>query len=408
MKKRIGIIGFGEMGKRHGLEFREATQGLIELAGVVEPDDAMYRRGCEWNNMQPPRYASVGELLAKASLDGALITSPNHTHNQNLREFKGLEIPVLVEKPLDTNVESVAELVRFAASYKGKIIVDHVMRYAPIIRRARQLVEEGKLGRLASFQFEHREECGPFHTFRRTRKTGGGQMIEKATHDLDVMLYLFDSTPKRVSMIARQQSCGGDKPNDLHCPACGERLTCPSAHWGSNTDTEGLKDIARSNDLCVHAKEMDVADNEVSLIELSSGAFGTYSQSFFCHMNGHSRIYKVLGAEGAMCVTLSAEDPGYRGLIHYYPRDRSGEQEVFSYEYFNKIHYNGGPYVARHFLDLMRGAETTPFTTVNQAFVAEALGFAAMKSADEEQQFVKVEAVVPDDLKQIYASTYRN
>ena len=45
MKKRVGIIGFGEMGKRHGLEFREATSGGIEIAGVVEPDDLLYQRG---------------------------------------------------------------------------------------------------------------------------------------------------------------------------------------------------------------------------------------------------------------------------------------------------------------------------------------------------------------------------
>ena len=56
MTKKIGIIGFGEMGKRHGLEFREATKGNIEICGVVEPDDMMYQRGCEWNgNPDIPR-----------------------------------------------------------------------------------------------------------------------------------------------------------------------------------------------------------------------------------------------------------------------------------------------------------------------------------------------------------------
>jgi hypothetical protein len=107
-----------------------------------------------------------------------------------------------------------------------------------------------------------------------------------------------------------------------------------------------------------------------------------------------------------MCITLSAEDPTYRGLLHYYPRGQEGEKEVFDYDYFNRIHYNGGPYVARHFYNLMCGIETEPFTNVNQAFVAEALGFAAMKAA-EEGRFMFVETLVPDDLKNTYRSTYQ-
>jgi hypothetical protein len=43
MKKKIGIVGFGEMGKRHGREFQEATFGQIEIAGVVESNDDMER-----------------------------------------------------------------------------------------------------------------------------------------------------------------------------------------------------------------------------------------------------------------------------------------------------------------------------------------------------------------------------
>jgi len=405
MKKRIGIAGFGEMGKRHGLEFREATQGLIELAGVVEPNDAMYERGCEWNDMRVPRFDSVGEMLDKTDLDGALIASPNHAHLENLREFKDQTFPLMIEKPLETSIETVSEVLRFAADYRGKIMVDHVMRYAPIIRRARRMIEEGRLGKLASFQFTHREECNPLHNFRRTRRTGGGQIIEKATHDLDVMLFLFDSLPTNVAMITRQQHCGGDKSNALHCSECGERLTCPSSCHRNREHSVGLKDVEGSNDLCVYAKEVDIADNETCLIALANGTFGTYSQTYFCRMPGHSRIYEIIGVEGAMTITLSAEDPGYHGLLKYYPRGQDGETEVFDYDYFGRIHYNGGPYVARHFLDLMTHSDAVPFTTVEQAFVAEALGFAAMAAADEER-FIAIAEVIPEDLRPVYASTY--
>jgi len=404
MRKRIGIVGFGEMGKRHGLEFREATQGLIEIAGVVEPSDEMYSRGCEWNQVSIPRYASISEMLTGGGLDGALITSPNHFHLENLREFEGQEIPILLEKPLDTSLDKVAEIVRFAEGYRGAIVVDHVMRYAPIIRRARQIVAEGRLGRLASFQFTQRTSASAFHTFRRTIHGGGSQMIEKATHDLDVMLFLCGALPKRVAMISRQQFIGGTKSNDLHCFECEERLDCRGAKIDQKI-SRGVKDINIEDDLCIYAEAVDVPDNEACLIELENGVFGTYAHTYFYDINGHSRIYELIGLEGALTLQLSAGDPAHRGILRFHQDNKSGEAETFEYDYCGRIHYNGGPYLARHFYDLMCDTTREAFTTVNQAFVAEALGFAAMKAAQEDR-YVAVDTIIPPDLRAAYASAY--
>ncbi len=396
MIKRIGIIGFGEMGKRHGLEFREATKGMIEIAGVVEPDDDMYRRGCEWNELDSiPRFATVRELLEKAQPDGVIISSPNFTHLENLKELAGCRIPILLEKPLDVSLEKVADIVRFARTYGAPIVVDHVMRYAPVIRKARELIEAGKLGKTCSFDFVQRGCTGMFHNFRRTREGGGSHIIEKATHDLDVMLFLTGAEPLEVSMISAQQVVGGNRPNDLSCPDCPDKMTCRHAYL--KTGRNGVVDVGSRDMLCVFAKEVDVPDNETCLIKLSGGIFGTYSHSYIGSIPGHSRIYEILGSEGALYITLAREN-GYIGEIKYYPFNDSGSSEVFNFEYFNKIHYYGGPYVARHFYNLMCGTEKQPFTTVEQAFAAEALGFAAMRSAETGSRFVRISEVVPLDL----------
>ena len=398
MKKRIGIVGFGEMGKRHGLEFYEATHGGIEICGVVEPDDLMYRRGCEWNGIEGiPRFATVEELLSKASPDGVIIASPNFTHLENLRRMEGASIPVLIEKPLDTSLEKIAEIVRFARKYPAPIVVDHVMRYAPVIRKARELIEQGKLGRICSFEFSQRTGIGMFHTFRRTQRGGGGHMIEKATHDLDVMLYLTGAKPLAVSMLSAQHVVGGTKPDDLTCLDCPDAQECPYANLG-RISSAGIRDVSILNKLCVFAKEVDVPDNEACLIRMSGGVFGTYSHTYFCDMPGHTRLYEIVGTKGALYITLAKEER-YLGEVKFFPFDGKGTVETSTFEYFNKIHYNGGPYVARHFLDLMCGKTSTPFTTVEQAFTAEALGFAAMRSSAEQSRFVTIDEMIPADMK---------
>jgi len=386
MKKKLGIIGFGEMGKRHGLEFRESSKGEIEISGVVEPDDNMYRRGCEWNHLDNiPRYSTIPELLEKGKPDGIIISSPNFTHLEKLKQLKGLNIPVLLEKPLDTTLEKVAEIVRFSREYAGPIVVDHVMRYAPIIQKARELIESNRLGKICSFQFSQRHSISMFHTFRRTKAGGGGYIIEKATHDLDVMLYLTGAKPLSVSTVSKQQVAGGDLPDDLTCPECPKRISCRYA-------------AVNHKNLCVFAKSVDIPDNEVCTILLSKNIFGTYSHAYFCKMPGHSRDYEVIGTEGALTIKLSKED-GRGGEIRLFPYDDRNSVEKYEFDYCSKIHYFGGPFVVKHFYNLMCGVETKPFTTVEQAFTAELLGFAAMKSAEESSRFVALDEIVPADLR---------
>ena len=49
LMKAIGIVGFGEMGKRNGHELMNVTGGMVKIAAVVEPDDTKYKEGCEYN-----------------------------------------------------------------------------------------------------------------------------------------------------------------------------------------------------------------------------------------------------------------------------------------------------------------------------------------------------------------------
>ncbi len=400
MKKRIGIIGFGEMGKRHGLEFWESSKGEISIAGVVDPDDDMYANGCDWNNRKDiPRYSSVDELLDKENPDGILIVSPNFTHYENLKKLRGRTLPVLLEKPLDTSLEKISDIVRFAREYKGPVIVDHVMRYAPVIQKGRELVEAGKLGRLCTFNFTQRTGIGMYHTFRRTIEKGGSHIIVKATHDLDCLIYITASKPLAASMISARHVVGGDKPNDLTCDHCPEIMECKYAHVGRKLQGNArIKDVSILNRLCVFAKEIDVPDDEVCTIKLSGGIFGTYSHSYFCDMPGHSRLYEIIGTDGALYITLAKEN-SYEGEVKYYPFNDRNTIETFTFGYSSKIHYYGGPFVVKHFYDLMCGRETRPFSSVESAYTAEILGMAAMKSSRENNRFVDLMEIVPEDLR---------
>ena len=71
----------------------------------------------------------------------------------------------------------------------------------------------------------------------------------------------------------------------------------------------------------------------------------------------------------------------------------------------NYCRKEGTPSELLHFYDLVCDPTREVFTTVNQAFVAEALEFAAMKAAQEDR-YVAVDTIIPPDLRAAYASAY--
>jgi predicted dehydrogenase len=365
--KKVCIVGFGGMGMRHAKDLVEFTDGQIEIAGVLEPSDASYERGCTWMGARPARFFSIPEMLDRCKPDGAVISTPNYLHLECLLEFAGRNIPLILEKPLDTNLEKVSRIVAFAEKYAAPIMVHHVMRYSPIVLKAKEIIDSGAIGEVGGFQFcQFAGGGGMFHNFRRTFKTGGGQLLEKATHDFDVLLFLTGATPSRVAATCRRRVFGGDKPNDLTCSKCPEITTCEYAEKQTANENE----TTSTNDLCVYAREIDIYDLESCLIELDNGVIGTYSECFFAKAP-FTRRYEFNCTRGFLSIDFSA-----RQL--YWTNGQ--QEETLKFDYEGRIHYNGAPGVAKHFLELMQGRTTAVHSPVDEAYAAELISFAAYQS----------------------------
>lgn len=373
--KKVCIIGLGEMGKRHAKDLLEFSDNKINIAGVFDPSDASYARACKWIGKEPERFGTIEEMLKKVNPDGCVISSPNYLHLDCLNKFRGKIIPLILEKPLDTSLEKVAQVVRFAEEYQAPIMVHHVMRYAPIVTKAKELIDTGKIGKLAGFEMSQFIHGSMFHNFRRTFRTGGGQLLEKATHDFDILLFLAGAMPKKVGAICKRQRYGGDKPNDLRCSKCDEVSDCEY----SLVQAANSNDTVSKDDLCVFAKEIDIYDFESCLIELENGISGTYSECFFSK-SPFSRRYEFIGTGGFISIDFSAKK--------IYIANDDGEEE-FYFDYEGRIHYNGAPGVTRHFLELMEGKIDKVISPVSDAFAAELISFAAYKS-NELEEFVNV------------------
>jgi predicted dehydrogenase len=402
----VGIIGFGGRGGHVGQTAERATGGLMHTVAVVDPSDERFAQACEEYQCRPNRYPTVPEMLANEVLDVVIIGSPNEFHLANLQGMQGSRIPVFVEKPLDSTWERICEVVRFTRAYPAAVMVGHCMRYAPILQKAKELIAQGAIGRVRSAHFI--QYChygnGMFHNWRREKHRSGTMMLEKATHDLDVMQWLLDARPVSVFSSAKQMVFGGDKSPDLRCRDCADRMTCPESTTNIMQRWVGeyaFDEIRHMDDLCPFSSIVDVPDDEICLIQYDTGIHGTYSQVFYSPRSFHHRDYQIVGDLGAMDIDLGAE---FGGKITLCPRyGTTSDRYEYHFDYLMRNHYNGDGAMTQHLYQVATGV-AQPHTTIDQAFLAEALGYASVISA-EEGRVVSLRELVPDDLADALTQT---
>ena len=181
---RIAVAGAGLIGARH-IEHvvREAT-----LCAVVDPAPAgkaaAERHGVPW-------YPRLGALFDADRPDGVVVATPNRLHVETGLECVLAGVPALIEKPIADDPDSAETLVRAAEDADVPLLVGHHRRHNPLIRRARAMIDEGRLGTIvaASAQCWLYKPADYFDVNWR-REPGAGPVLLNLIHDIDLLRHL--------------------------------------------------------------------------------------------------------------------------------------------------------------------------------------------------------------------------
>ncbi len=182
---RIAVVGAGLVGRRH----LEAIAGAGQRVGaVVDPDE---RSQALAERFQAPRFTSLSQMIDAGVADGVVIATPNQAHVPNGLDCVAAGLPILVEKPLATDVADGARLVEAAENAGVAVLVGHHRRHNPLIRKAREEIEAGALGRLIAVHgmFWLVKPDDYFEAAWR-REEGAGPIFINLIHDVDLLRHL--------------------------------------------------------------------------------------------------------------------------------------------------------------------------------------------------------------------------
>ena len=125
-------------------------------------------------------------------LDGVIVATPPATHFAVAVKALNAGLYALVEKPLATTVEDAEAMV--AASSGNRLMVGHTFEYNPAVRRLREIIDSGVLGRILYID-SARLNLGLY-------QRDVNVIWDLAPHDISIATYLLDELPVSTSVWA--------------------------------------------------------------------------------------------------------------------------------------------------------------------------------------------------------------
>lgn len=203
----VGAGGFGGF-------IAEATSALPRIAfravADVDPDRAA-SLAARLGSRSVERWH---DLLEAEDVDVLVVSTPPGTHAEIARAALKAGRHVFCEKPLATAPADADELADLAETTGTVLVVDHVLRYNPILHALLRL-RGSLLGDLQRFCFENDaadEDLGPDHWFWDTSRSGG-ILVEHGVHFFDAASMLVEQPATSVQATAAHRD--GDGPVDL-------------------------------------------------------------------------------------------------------------------------------------------------------------------------------------------------
>src|SRR5262249_13017123 len=220
----LGFIGFGLIGKRHVLDFREQPDTTMVTVAEVHRgrrDEAVALMG---GSARP--CGDFRELLDSRDVDAVVVSTPDHWHSLMTMMACAAGKDVYVEKPLSLFVREGRWMTDVARRHKRLGQVGTQQRSGPHYQKARELVRSGHIGRVVAVRTWYYRNVMPgfgsppdgdpppgldydlwlgpapkrpynpnrsIYHFRWFWDYSGGQMTNLGQHSLDIVHWFLDA-----------------------------------------------------------------------------------------------------------------------------------------------------------------------------------------------------------------------
>lgn len=182
MKMKVGIIGFGKMGKIRMNVINNLPDLSLEGICDIVPPEQNESRNCEF-------YKNYHDLL-KTDIDAVFVSTPNKFTPEIVISALNNKKHVFCEKPPGRNLNDIRAIIKAEQRNKGlKLKFGFNHRYHGAVMEAKSIVESGRLGRILWMRGIYGKSGGvDFEKQWRSNKeiAGGGILLDQGIHMIDL------------------------------------------------------------------------------------------------------------------------------------------------------------------------------------------------------------------------------
>ncbi|HYC02203.1 MAG TPA: Gfo/Idh/MocA family oxidoreductase [Azospirillaceae bacterium] len=203
-RPRLGFLGVGWIGRHRMQAIVEG--GLVEVAGIADPSPDCTAEALK---LAPAASAcgSLEELLA-LGLDGVVIATPSAQHAEQSIQALEAGAAVFCQKPLGRTEAEVRAVIDAARTADRLLAVDLSYRFTEGMRRIREIVQSGGIGRVHAVDLTFHNAYGPDKPwFYDPALSGGGCVMDLGVHLVDLALWTLGFPAVRA--VDSRLSAGG-------------------------------------------------------------------------------------------------------------------------------------------------------------------------------------------------------
>jgi len=355
---KYGIIGAGTMAREHILNI-----SLIENAEVValsDPHEASLNQCKDILKKKVPCFKNHQDMIKENLVDVYLISSPNFTHIEILKDVIKTKKHILVEKPLCTNTKDCLEIKKLTKDYPSLFWTAMEYRYMPPVAKFIDEIHNKTIGELKTLTI--REHRFPFlkkiNNWNRFEKNTGGTLVEKCCHFFDLMRLIAKSKP--ISVYAS----GAQDVNHL------------------DEEYDG--------------KKPDIIDNAYVIVNFENGVRSLLELCMFAENSDMQEELVATGNKGKIETSVPSNESGkISSNLRIGMRD--GKTRLETIEVDKKIleagHHHGSTYYEHlAFINAVKN-KLNPEVSLKDGLIAVAVGEAAEKSI-KLKRLVKLEEII--------------
>ena len=309
---RVGMIGTGFVSDLHAAAFAMVPEA--EVVAVASRTPGKAKRFAEQRGI-PKAFEDYRAVLDLKGVDVVTVAIPNDLHAEVTLAAAAAGKHVICEKPLCRTMAEADRMIEACKAAGVLLMYAEELCFAPKYVRAKQLVDEGAVGR-AFLVKQSEEHFGPHEPwFWDVNRSGGGVLLDMGCHSVEYARWVFN------------------KP------------AVKSVYANLGTRVHADKTRGEDHSLCIVEYEGD----RVGLAENSWAKAGGVDDR--CEIYGSGGFTRADLLRGSALLTYSEKGYGYAV-------EKASTTAGYSFTMFEEIWNYGFPQEMRHFVRCVQGLDT--------------------------------------------------